>query len=227
MKTNKGGGFWIFPGSSVYQEDKFEEDAEMVVAFYRDRGYLQVNVGQPNLKPIRDSKDGKERFMTLEIPITEGQRYRVDKFEFAGNDKVPAEVMRPLFKMKTGRLLQREADPRRLREDPGNLRRRRPLRNDAVPGVRARGRQGQRHDPDQRRQAVLHQPHHVPGQHDDARQRHPARAAALREQRLQHRGAQVQRQAAQSARLFQAARRSEEHHDRRRRRASTTRSTSR
>ena len=68
MKTNKGGGFWIFPGSSVYQEDKFEEDAEMVVAFYRDRGYLQINVGQPNLKPIRDSKDGKERFMTLEIP---------------------------------------------------------------------------------------------------------------------------------------------------------------
>jgi outer membrane protein insertion porin family len=100
MKTNKGGGFWIFPGSSVYQEDKFEEDAEMVVAFYRDRGYLQVNVGQPSLKPIRDSKDGKERFMTLEIPITEGQRYRVEKFEFAGNDKVPAEIMRPLFKMK-------------------------------------------------------------------------------------------------------------------------------
>ena len=102
MKTNKGGGFWIFPGSSVYQEDKFEEDAEMVVAFYRDRGYLQINVGQPNLKPIRDSKDGKERFMTLEIPISEGQRFRVDKFEFAGNDKVPADVMRPLFKMKTG-----------------------------------------------------------------------------------------------------------------------------
>ena len=102
MKTNKGGGFWIFPGSSVYQEDKFEEDAEMVVAFYRDQGYLQINVGQPNLKPIRDSKDGKERFMTLEIPISEGQRFRVAKFEFAGNDKVPADVMRPFFKMRTG-----------------------------------------------------------------------------------------------------------------------------
>ena len=102
MKTNKGGGFWIFPGSSVYQEDKFEEDADMVVAFYRERGYLQVNVGQPNLKPIKDSKDGKQRFMTLEIPISEGERYRVNKFEFAGNDKVPADIMRPLFKMKTG-----------------------------------------------------------------------------------------------------------------------------
>ena len=102
MKTNKGGGFWIFPGSSVYQEDKFEEDAEMVSGFLREQGYLQSNVGQPNLKPIRDSKDGKTRFMTLEIPLTEGMRYRVEKFEFAGNDKVPAQVMRPLFKMKDG-----------------------------------------------------------------------------------------------------------------------------
>ena len=102
MKTNKGGGFWIFPGSSVYQEDKFEEDAQLIVDFYRERGYLQVNVGQPNLKHLRDSEDGKTRFMTLEVPVSEGARYRVDKFEFAGNDKVPADAMRPLFKLKSG-----------------------------------------------------------------------------------------------------------------------------
>ena len=102
MKTNKGGGFWIFPGSSIYQEEKFEEDADMVMAFYKERGYLQANVGQPNLKPIRDSEDGKTRYMTLEIPVTEGVRYRIDKFEFAGNDKVPGDMMRPLFKLRTG-----------------------------------------------------------------------------------------------------------------------------
>ena len=186
----------------------------MVVAFYRERGYLQVNVGQPNLKPIRDSKDGKERFMTLEIPITEGERYRVEQVRVRRQRQGARRRHAAALQDEDGRLLQRKADPRRVPEDPGDLRRRRPLRNDAVPGVRARGRQGQRHDPHQRRQAVLRQPHHVPGQHDDARQRHPARDAALREQRLQHRSAEVQRQAAQSARLLQAARRSEEHHDR-------------
>ena len=102
MKTNKGGGFWIFPGSSVYQEDKFEEDAEGIIAFYRERGYLQSNVGEPILKPLKDSEDGKTRFMTLEIPITEGTRYRLDKLEFTGNDKVPAAIMRPLFKLESG-----------------------------------------------------------------------------------------------------------------------------
>jgi outer membrane protein insertion porin family len=102
MKTNKGGGFWIFPGSSVYQEDKFEEDAQLIVDFYRERGYLQADVGQPNLKPIRDSKDGKTRFMTLEVPVTEGLRYRIGTLDFAGNDMVPAQAMRPLLKMKPG-----------------------------------------------------------------------------------------------------------------------------
>ena len=102
MKTNKGGGFWIFPGSGIYQEDKFEEDAQLIIDHYRENGYLQANVGQPNLKHLRDSKDGKTRFMTLEVPVTEGTRFRVEKFEFAGNDKVPGEIMRPLFKIKPG-----------------------------------------------------------------------------------------------------------------------------
>ena len=181
MKTNKGGGFWIFPGSSVYQEDKFEEDAQMIVDFYRERGYLQVNVGQPNLKPLRDSKDGKTRFMTLEVPVTEGARYRIDKFEFAGNDKVPAQVMRPLFKMKSGDYYNEKRIRQgfeKIKEIYGDGR---SLRNDAVSRVRSSGRESERHDPDQRRQAVLRQPDHLPGQHDDARQRHPARAAAVRE----------------------------------------------
>jgi outer membrane protein insertion porin family len=102
MKTNKGGGFWIFPGSGIYQEDKFEEDAEAVVAFYRENGYLQANVGQPNLKHLRDSSDKKTRYMTLEIPVTEGTRYRVAKFDFSGNEKVPSAILQPFFKLKPG-----------------------------------------------------------------------------------------------------------------------------
>ena len=63
-----------------------------------------------------------------------------------------------------------------------------------------------RDDADAGGQAVLRQPHHVRRQHDDPRQRHPARDAAARERGVQHRGAEVQHQAAESARLLQAAR---------------------
>ena len=102
MKQNKGGGFLIFKGSGVYQEDKFEEDAERITEFYRERGYIEVNIGEPTLKKIKDSKDGKTRFMTLEIPVTEGRRFKVGEFGFDGNTKVPATALRPLFKLKTG-----------------------------------------------------------------------------------------------------------------------------
>ena len=199
----------------------------MVIAFYRESGYLQSNVGQPNLKPIRDSKDGKTRFMTLEIPDDGRARATASTSSSSpATTRCRPTCMRPLFKMKTGDYYNEKRDSRRLREDPGNLRRGRPLRDDAVPGVRVRGRQGQRHDPDQRRQAVLHQPHHVPGQHDDARQRHPARAAALRKQRLQHRGAEVQRQAARTSSGISSRSKIRRTSTSRRRRAPTTRSTS-
>ena len=31
----------------TYKEDKYDEDAEKVVGYYRDRGYLRARVGQP------------------------------------------------------------------------------------------------------------------------------------------------------------------------------------
>src|SRR5262245_46368854 len=102
MKQNKGGGFFIFKGSGIYQEDKFEEDAERLTQFYRENGYIEVNIGEPTLKKISDSRDGKERLMTLQIPVTEGRRFKVGQFDFDGNTKVPSAALRPLFKLQPG-----------------------------------------------------------------------------------------------------------------------------
>jgi outer membrane protein insertion porin family len=103
MKQNKGGSFLkIFKGSGVYQEDKFEEDAQRITDYYRERGYVDANIGEPKLKKLRDSGDGKTRYMTLEIPVTEGPRYRVGEINFDGNTKVPTTALRPLFKLGTG-----------------------------------------------------------------------------------------------------------------------------
>ena len=86
----------------TYQEQKFDEDAEKVVAYYRDQGYLRANVGVPELKEIADSTDKKTRWVELKIPITEGPRYKVGSFEVAGNTVVKSEFLKPLFKMAPG-----------------------------------------------------------------------------------------------------------------------------
>jgi outer membrane protein insertion porin family len=103
MKENKGRGMFSFiTGGGTYKEGKFEEDAEKVVEHYRNEGYITAQVGQPELKILEDSKDGKTRFIQLRVPVTEGSRYRVGDFKFEGNTVVKEEALRPLFKLKTG-----------------------------------------------------------------------------------------------------------------------------
>ena len=48
MKENKERGFLSFiKGGGTYKEDKFAEDAQAIIDYYRDHGYIQAQVGQP------------------------------------------------------------------------------------------------------------------------------------------------------------------------------------
>ena len=243
MKENKGPNKWapfILRGGT-FKEAKFEEDADLVVQYYRERGYVRAQVGQPQLKVLEDAKDGRTRFVELQIPVTEGPRYKIGEVNFSGNTVVKTEGLRPLFKMGEGDWFNEKQIRKgfeKLREvygsigyfeftgNPGLFVPGQPERQSqrerrggsAAAGVCARrcrsGGEGQRrelrgrrHDAARRGQAVLRQPPHLPRQHDDARQRHPARGPAARRQRVQHRGAEIQRPPPQSAWLLQAARR--------------------
>jgi outer membrane protein insertion porin family len=92
----------MIAGRGTYSEPKFDEDAEKVVAFYRDHGYLRANVGVPELKTIEDSSDKKTRWVELRIPVVEGPRYKVGTFDVAGNTVVKTDFLKPLFKLKPG-----------------------------------------------------------------------------------------------------------------------------
>jgi outer membrane protein insertion porin family len=114
MKENKeGAGFedfahlWNWISSKIgergtYNEAKFDDDAEKLTQYYRDHGYARAVIGTPELKVLGDSDDKKMRFIQLRIPVTEGQRYKVNSFTFAGNSVVKTEYLQPLFKLKKG-----------------------------------------------------------------------------------------------------------------------------
>ena len=91
-----------FRSKGVYQQAKFEEDAENVRALYREEGYIAARVGQPEIKTLEASDDGKNRSVQLRIPVTEGRRYKVGKFAFEGNTVVKGEALQPIFKLETG-----------------------------------------------------------------------------------------------------------------------------
>ncbi len=111
MKENKERPFYIrmFTGRSTYQEGKYDEDAERVVEYYRDQGYITVRVGQPELKVVSDSSDKKTRYVTLRIPVTEGNRYKVGDLSFEGNEVVKSDALRPMFRLASGEYYSEKA----------------------------------------------------------------------------------------------------------------------
>ena len=92
---------WITRGGT-YNADKFEADADLILAYYRTEGYVRAQVGQPEIRTLQDSGDRKTRYIQLRIPVTEGARYRVGDFSVAGNTVVKSEALTPLFKVKKG-----------------------------------------------------------------------------------------------------------------------------
>ncbi len=236
MKTNKIKKFLpFFTSHGTYQEAKFEEDADRVMQYYLDRGYINAQVGTPELKFIEDSSNKKTRWVDVRIPVREGRRYRIGNLDFDGNTIVKTDALRPLFKLAPGEFYSHKEITKgfqkaqemygavgymeftgypepKPRDAPNPAAPEAPAALAAEPRVR-RAADRRPHAPDSGRQAVLRQPDRVRRQHHDARQRDPAGNAPLRERRLQQRGAEVQHPAAQSARLLQGARRPAEGRD--------------
>jgi outer membrane protein insertion porin family len=103
MKENKPKGLLGFiTGGGTYKEAMFEEDAAKVVEYYQNQGYPQARVGNPEIKTLEDSKDGKSRWVQLRIPVTEGKRYRFGELTFEGNKLVNSNGLRTLYKIEPG-----------------------------------------------------------------------------------------------------------------------------
>ncbi|HEX8028506.1 MAG TPA: outer membrane protein assembly factor BamA, partial [Vicinamibacterales bacterium] len=103
MKSTKAHGMfsWI-TGKGTYNENKFDEDAEKVIEYYRNHGYIGARVGQPEIKTLEDSADKQTRWVELSIPIDEGPRYKVGTLNFEGNKIIRTEFFAPQFKLKPG-----------------------------------------------------------------------------------------------------------------------------
>jgi outer membrane protein insertion porin family len=109
LKENRAEGLLtLVSGTGTFKEDKFAEDAQRVLDFYRDRGYINAQVGQPHLKVLDDSGDGRTRWVQMRVPITEGLRYTVGALRFDGNTIVTEQALRQLFKIESGELYRQK-----------------------------------------------------------------------------------------------------------------------
>jgi outer membrane protein insertion porin family len=116
LKKVKPAGFWNLSwlaGKNTYTEGKWtggEDDPRgeqgRLEDFYLNHGYVQVRVGRPKVS-YADGRSGlfkkkPVKWMTLEVPVTEGPQYRVGEVRFDGLTVLKEEIVRPLFKVATG-----------------------------------------------------------------------------------------------------------------------------
>jgi outer membrane protein insertion porin family len=110
MKKIKPAGFfnlsWL-GGKSTWSEEKWasptEGDKARLQDHYLDHGYVTATIGEPRIT-YKDggSKKKPVKWMHIDIPVTEGEQYRVGEVKFEGLTVFKEEALRPLFKLQTG-----------------------------------------------------------------------------------------------------------------------------
>lgn len=93
---------WI-TGAGTYKEEVLKNDVNRIADLYFNNGYINVKVGDPQVKLLPD-KSGLE----VTIGITEGDQYRTGNLDFKGDLLESREALARKVKLETGEVFSRE-----------------------------------------------------------------------------------------------------------------------
>jgi len=95
METREEGLFSFMSNSGNFKEINFDTDVERIKLFYKSKGYLQVNLGSPQ---ITVSEDKKWVFIT--IKVNEGPQYTINEINFQGEVLFPENELKEKITLK-------------------------------------------------------------------------------------------------------------------------------
>ncbi len=111
QKTIETRDYWFFSwltGSGHLNKETLDLDLERLLTHYYDNGYIDVQVGSPEVKLSEDKTK-----LDIKIPINEGPQYNVGEIEISGNKIISTEKITRGLTLKTGEIFSRQ----KLRED--------------------------------------------------------------------------------------------------------------
>ncbi|MFQ5900560.1 MAG: outer membrane protein assembly factor BamA [Thermodesulfobacteriota bacterium] len=103
IDTKEAGWFSFITGSGVFNEDMFENDINRLLAWYFDHGYIQVEIGRPDIK-LSDDKKG----LFITVPVKEGEQYKVGQVEFEGDILTAEKDLSDGLKTVQGKVFSRK-----------------------------------------------------------------------------------------------------------------------
>ncbi len=98
-------------GTPKLDKDKFDEDKNNIVEFYRNNGYRDAKVVRDEVNFTRDRKG-----IMLDIYVEEGQKYHIGNISWNGNTKdfAKTEILEKTFRIKKGDLYNAKLIQERL-----------------------------------------------------------------------------------------------------------------
>jgi len=93
--------------SGTYAEPVFVQDLQKINERYTNEGYIQVEVGDPEVTVIED-EDGHDA-LAVRVEIREGQQYRVGAVDVQGDPSLDLAALRERVRLKEGEVFDRSA----------------------------------------------------------------------------------------------------------------------
>lgn len=98
METKKWWFLSWLTGTGRFKDDVFEEDLEKLRDYYREEGYLDVEILQED---ISFSYPNPAK-LVITLRVNEGRQYRIGEIEITGNKIYPTSLLKRVPRQKTG-----------------------------------------------------------------------------------------------------------------------------
>jgi outer membrane protein insertion porin family len=86
--------------SGTYSEPVFQQDLRMVESKYADKGYVQVEVGEPKVDPLQEG-------LIVTVRVDEGDLFRVGKLKVTGDDTANIDRLKGRLALHEGSVFNR------------------------------------------------------------------------------------------------------------------------
>jgi outer membrane protein insertion porin family len=113
METAKWHLFSWLTGGGRFQDDKFDEDLDKIRDYYRELGYLDIDIAEDKVTFDYPSP-GR---LVITIRVNEGRQYKVGDITFTGNKIHPSRLLSLVVRQRKGTLFV----PSKLDKDVENL----------------------------------------------------------------------------------------------------------
>lgn len=91
--------WWFAEGT--FDRDIYEQDKAKIIAYYKERGYLDAQIIEDSVEyEWQDPEKKEERSIFITIKISEGEKYYFDKYTIEGNIVFDTESLESKFQQK-------------------------------------------------------------------------------------------------------------------------------